>query len=317
VGGALTTGTSQYAIITDPQLAGTDNYALFANARIKASTAVTNTFGVYIPTAEKLSGATIVNNYALYIANQTSGSSTNYSIYSSGGLNYFGGATTIGAKLTANATNGAIQIGGSGYTLNPSGMMIGQYVSSMGYIQAPSGGRVEIWNGATENVATFFNDKSATFYGSATVQGSLQVNTNGFSLKGWRQYAVQISAGGSTNTGAIIFRQFQDSVNWNTGGVVVEIINYSYAHSEYDTRKEFARYGYSGNAATINTINGSITGKIPQPYWGSAVQGSGVYYYRDLMIDIQPYHAYVISLTTPMSLNGSSTVGNGTIYLFS
>jgi hypothetical protein len=97
VGGALTTGTNQYAIITDPQLSGTgDNYAVFANARIKANTAVTNTFGVYIPSAEKLSGATITNNYALYIANQTSGTTLNYSIYSSGGTNYFGGCVGIG-----------------------------------------------------------------------------------------------------------------------------------------------------------------------------------------------------------------------------
>jgi len=95
VGGAITTGATQYAIICDPQLSGTDNYAVFANARIKASTAVTNTFGVYIPSAEKLSGASIVNNYALYIANQTAGSTTNYSIYSSGGRNYFGDKVSI------------------------------------------------------------------------------------------------------------------------------------------------------------------------------------------------------------------------------
>jgi hypothetical protein len=101
VGGAITTGTSQYSFLSDPQLAGTDNYALFANARIKANTAVTNTFGVYIPSAEKLSGASIVNNYALYIANQTAGSTTNYSIYSSGGLNYLGGATTFNSSVRA------------------------------------------------------------------------------------------------------------------------------------------------------------------------------------------------------------------------
>ena len=96
VGGAITTGATQYAVLCDPQLAGTDNnYALFANARIKANTAVTNTFGVYIPSAEKLSGASIVNNYALYIANQTAGSTTNYSIYSSGGRNYIGGQVSI------------------------------------------------------------------------------------------------------------------------------------------------------------------------------------------------------------------------------
>jgi hypothetical protein len=213
------------------------------------------------------------------------------------------GAATFSSSVTANshiyATNGSISFGGtsSAPSTDPA-------------IYRVSGNDLAIAIGSSER----FRIAST---GNVTIQGSLQVNTNGFSLKGWRQYAVQISAGGSTNTGAIIFRQFQDSVNWNTGGVVVEIINYSYAHNEFDTRKDFARYGYSGNAATVNQINGNITGKIPQPYWGSAVQGSGVYYYRDLMIDIQPYHAYVISLTTPMSLNGSSTVGNGTIYLFS
>ena len=106
VGGDITVGTNQYAILTDPQLSGTgDNYAVFANARIKASTAVTNTFGVYIPSAEKLSGASIVNNYALYIANQTAGSTINYSIYSSGGLNYFGGATTFNSSVRAASLN--------------------------------------------------------------------------------------------------------------------------------------------------------------------------------------------------------------------
>ena len=97
VGGDITTGANQYAIILDPQLSGTSNsYAVFANARIKANTAVTNAFGIYIPSAEKISGATITNNYALYIANQTSGATLNYSIYSSGGLNYFGGCVGIG-----------------------------------------------------------------------------------------------------------------------------------------------------------------------------------------------------------------------------
>ncbi len=484
VGGALTTGTAQYAIITDPQLAGTDNYALFANARIKASTAVTNTFGVYIPSAEKLSGASIVNNYALYIANQTAGSTTNYSIYSSGGLNYLGGATTFNSSVRAASlsmntapsadrmlyisanlpTTGASQFQSvmNGTFINAATTLYGMYVGNntnvnvtnsyaiyiettggsgtitnkYGIYQASSGdknyfagnvgigyiptvalqvsgtiasgdgdggwgrflydaGTVKIqaskngtdaiglsfWTQAsggafsekvsingggtltTTNVGitnqnTYLgsgqlrvgggldhgsntvlsiapgvvkvdapgvsggrlnldNSGNLTIGNNITAQGSLQVNTNGFSLKGWRQYAVQISAGGSTNTGAIILRQFQDSVNWNTGGVVVEIINYSYSHSEYDTRKDFARYGYSGNAATVNQINGNVTGKIPQPYWGSAIQGSGNLYYRDLKIDISPYHAYVISLTTPMGLNDNSTVGNGTIYLFS
>ena len=119
IGGALTTGTNQWAIITDPQLSGTDsNYALYANARIKASTAVTNAFGVYIPSAEKLSGATITNNYALYIANQTSGATLNYSIYSSGGLNYFGGCVGIGI----NAPTTLLHICQTGQPATPLGL---------------------------------------------------------------------------------------------------------------------------------------------------------------------------------------------------
>ena len=107
VGGAITSGVNQYALIIDPQLSGTSNsYAIFANARIKENTAVTNSFGVYIPSAEKMSGATITNNYALYIANQTSGATLNYSIYSSGGLNYFGGATTFSSTISAGVITG-------------------------------------------------------------------------------------------------------------------------------------------------------------------------------------------------------------------
>jgi hypothetical protein len=68
--------------------------------------AVTNAFGVYIPSAEKISAATITNNYALYIANQTSGATLNYSIYSAGGLNYFAGnvCAMSGVRFGSGAT---------------------------------------------------------------------------------------------------------------------------------------------------------------------------------------------------------------------
>jgi hypothetical protein len=123
IGGDITTGVNQYAIITDPQLSGTSNsYAVFANARIKANTAVTNAFGVYIPSAEKISGATITNNYALYIANQTSGATLNYSIYSSGGLNYFGGS--VGLGTTSLSTEANLFLGAQG--VNEGGQMVFQ-----------------------------------------------------------------------------------------------------------------------------------------------------------------------------------------------
>ena len=169
IGGAATTGTTQYAIIADPQLSGTDNYALFANARIKANTAVTNTFGVYIPSAEKLSGATITNNYALYIANQTSGATLNYSIYSSGGLNYFGGNMSIGT--TTSPTSG-------GFTNTT---LLVKQVADGG-----SGGGLQIEQNSTDNVASFgFSGNAFRIGTSYRFAGSYQ--------------PILISAGGSGN----------------------------------------------------------------------------------------------------------------------
>jgi hypothetical protein len=98
IGGDITNGTNHYAILLDPQLSGVNNYAIYANARIKAATAATNAYGVFILNSERLSGATIANNYGLFIQNQTAGSTVNYSIYSEGGLNYLGGR--LGLRVT-------------------------------------------------------------------------------------------------------------------------------------------------------------------------------------------------------------------------
>ena len=96
IGGDLAVGTTQSGILLDPQLAGTSSsYAIYSNARIKASTAVANAYGLYITNAELLSGASITNNYGLYIANQTSGGTNNYALYSAGGLVYIAGLVGV------------------------------------------------------------------------------------------------------------------------------------------------------------------------------------------------------------------------------
>jgi hypothetical protein len=138
---------------------------IFANARIKANTAVTNTFGVYIPTAEKLSGATIVDSYALYIANQTSGSSTNYSIYSSGGSNYFGGNTGIGGLQDSTHK---LRIQGS----SDSGLLITSSTGATRIILTPSGsqhGEMSMYN----------NSNQATIYLGGAAGSNNYVNLQG------------------------------------------------------------------------------------------------------------------------------------------
>jgi hypothetical protein len=196
VGGDITTGVNQYAIITDPQLSGTSNsYALFANARIKTSTAVTNAFGVYIPSAEKLSGASITNNYALYIANQTSGSSTNYSIYSSGGLNYFGGNVGIGTSPSsrlhvASATESIITnevISGGQYALYR--LKNGSYtvdagVDNSGLYFEGSTGATRFFGGGSERMRITSGGKGELLVGTSSASGWSNANRGLLELNG-------------------------------------------------------------------------------------------------------------------------------------
>jgi hypothetical protein len=103
LGGSITTGSSQYGIITDNGMNGTSNFAFYANPKLRASTSATNTYGMYLQNPEMGAGATVTNNYGLYIENQTRGGTLNYSIYSAGGLNYLAGATTL-ANLAGTGT---------------------------------------------------------------------------------------------------------------------------------------------------------------------------------------------------------------------
>jgi hypothetical protein len=96
IGGNLTEGSSQYALLLDPQLDGTTNYGMLSNARIAATHAATTAYGIYQLNNELLSGASVVNNYGIYIANQTSGTTQNWNLYSVTGKNYFGGNVLIG-----------------------------------------------------------------------------------------------------------------------------------------------------------------------------------------------------------------------------
>ena len=62
------------------------------------SSLVNNSYGLYVLNPL---GGTIGNNYGIYLDNQTFGSSSNYSIYSAGGTNYFAGNVGIGTTSPA------------------------------------------------------------------------------------------------------------------------------------------------------------------------------------------------------------------------
>ena len=115
LGGSTTVGSAQYAIITDASMNGVSNTCIFANAKIRASATATNAYGLYVSNPEMGAGATLTNAYGLYIANQTSGATLNYSIYSNGGLNYFAGATTLGAALTGTSATFSSTVTATGF----------------------------------------------------------------------------------------------------------------------------------------------------------------------------------------------------------
>jgi hypothetical protein len=90
--------------------------------------------------------------------------------------NFLIGTTTdAGYKLQVN---GSIAVTGSGYVLNPVPMIIGQYTSTVGYIQVPNQGSFEVWNGGTSAIAEFKNNSDSIFNGRAAVGTSLSgINT--------------------------------------------------------------------------------------------------------------------------------------------
>jgi hypothetical protein len=82
------------------------------------------------------------------------------------------GAATFSGQIIANANNGAISVSGTGYSINPTNMLIGRYTSTRGYIQVPTNGTFEIWDGGTSTIAIFNETgKTSTFYGSVTATG--------------------------------------------------------------------------------------------------------------------------------------------------
>ncbi len=74
--------------------------------------------------------------------------------------------------------SGPLIVTGSGYAVNPAGIKIGQYTSTVGYVQAPSGGSVQIWNDASYAIAAFSDDQSTTFYSTVTLTQASEYTPN-------------------------------------------------------------------------------------------------------------------------------------------
>jgi len=90
-----------------------------------------------------------------------SNSNNDLGIYhSESGKNIRMGTVGAGDVLMLLGATGALEITGSSYKTNPTGLRLGQYTATLGYIQAPASGSVAIWNDGTGEVARFDDDST-------------------------------------------------------------------------------------------------------------------------------------------------------------
>jgi hypothetical protein len=171
---AITSSIADNAVTASRALnANTASFATSAANATSASIAANAVTASYalasIPNNQIVSGtvSAIIDVNPAQAFRITSGSSTFLTISSSGNVGI--GTTAPSYKLEVNSANGSIAILGSGYTLNPIPMLIGQYTSTRGYIQVPNQGTFEIWNGGTGAIAEFKNNYQSIFNGNVGI----------------------------------------------------------------------------------------------------------------------------------------------------
>jgi hypothetical protein len=209
-------------------------------------------------------------------------SATAYSLI----LNYAGGNVGIGTvpsyKLHVNGTNGSIAISGSGYTLNPIPMLIGQYTSTRGYIQVPDQGSIEMWNGGSSIIAEFKNNSNSIFYGSvgigtATPLGKLSTIGGAVQIMGdYRNHQTIIKSAGTSGTlsGSLLITipQMSDGNVDGYGGYSCEVYVAGYpglfCHAWFSG---YVNGGLTNSEATILRSSGGWS--ISQTSFGANNQG--------------------------------------------
>jgi len=86
------------------------------------------------------------------------------------------GTSSPASKLHVDGAGPQLRLSGSGYVVNPTEFVLGQYDSLTGYVQVPGSGKFDVWNNSTGVIARFNNN------GSVSISGSLSKGSGSFRI---------------------------------------------------------------------------------------------------------------------------------------
>jgi hypothetical protein len=153
-----------------------------------AGSVIANVYANYI--ANPTGAGSITHNIGLYIENQTKGATTNYAIYSAGGMNYFGGSINIASGQT-------YQINGTALAYGDVGAAASGHNHSGVYAALSAGGdlSISISTSTVNRVAI----TASTFGNNSTNHTGLSANANSTDLTGVNVAVSASASGGASN----------------------------------------------------------------------------------------------------------------------
>jgi hypothetical protein len=189
------------------------------------------------------------------------------------------GTASPAGKLHVAGSGGPLRISGSGYATNPTEFTLGQYSSTIGYLQIPGGstGRIDIWDGGTSPIA-IFNQYGMGLSGTAPTSGSgitfpstQQASSNVNTLDDYEEgtwtptlgnqgtMTFDVRNGRYTKVGNMVFAQFHiDILSTGTGSGTLSFNNLPFtaknALGEYGTTTALHGYNWTTARAGLNGL---------------------------------------------------------------
>ncbi len=225
-----------------------------ANSTGGASNVLTTGYGVYVVDAsvDTGNGSSLQNQYSLYIEEPTAGSTQNFSIYSVGGTNYFGGTVAIAstspsAALSVEGSAGVLNTLYAGHlkdlSLTANGLVYANASQELASVSVTSATGVS-FSAGTLSLASIPNSSLANSTITLSNGGGLSVSGSPVSLGG--TVTVSLNTGNANTWTAL-----QNFSNASTTG-----ISAGYAYFGATATSSFSSAGVLTLASALTVANG-------------------------------------------------------------